>query len=805
MNKNGNKFLILLFILFFLINKIGADNIINHCENGKREIFLNNNQSITLSCIDCKEGEYTSYNEEEKKFECKKCQSGSSNYKNDILINNFLDENLLSKYSFESFCSIQDDSCPKWTSYIFSIKVKYIETSFKSFFKFKQYFMNNGELIVKYINYNGGINKLFNIYVNGKLSFTDDSNDNIQKTKYVDVKKGENIFIFEYLVNEEIKSKNSGTENDSFLEIFEITMKNAEISALNCNKFDSIEKLFKNLLNNCQFDVTKCSLSEDNCTDRFYSEIKKDYCIEQEDVFYQEIEYKKINNAKCKELITPPAENILCKHCSYGQFTDILADQNNTKTCFYCQNDTFNSKEINDNNSCDEICDENKQLEKILYINNFDDSSYFFKKNIEIIQPVGNIIINYEKFNVQENTIFFIEIDSNNPLKLIDPNYNDINSSYSFFIPLTNGTHSLKIKGSNLKLSKIIIKGSTEGGNFNCLDKVNLNDEKVCEKNEEYFSKFQNKCLNCPLGTAINKNKNCQIFNQIISNVFTLDNNDINVNIFSTNYELDSKDVKYYFNLNPTNPLIYYVNNNNSSNIQIIGNELKNIKIVKGIEERGIILSFISEEEKNSYFYIKCNPFLSKEEKTQIILKNIEKKEENGTTISNYFFLIESNTSCPYCLTSEANITDLTECEEGLKKVNATINDTAFCVVKPFSEDENLKLKDDSTILLSNGTTDTEEQMILKNFEITEEIPINYENKNDELITDYQLYLKCKVDISHRIFIVGIILLCFGIIIIGGLVAITIWKIIDNKNKKNRRLQKNKIETELGAISSNGD
>ena len=95
--------------------------------------------------------------------------------------------------------------------------------------------------------------------------------------------------------------------------------------------------------------------------------------------------------------------------------------------------------------------------------------------------------------------------------------------------------------------------------------------------------------------------------------------------------------------------------------------------------------------------------------------------------------------------------------------------------------------------------------MILKNFEITEEIPINYENKNDELITDYQLYLKCKVDISHRIFIVGIILLCFGIIIIGGLVAATIWKIIDNKNKKNRRLQKNKIETELGAIHSNGD
>ena len=804
--KKMSNLIILLFISFLYINKIKAENIISHCENGKRKILLNNNENITFSCIDCREGEYTFYNEKEKKLQCKKCQAGSSNYKNDILIKNFLDENLLSKYSFESFCSIQDHSCPKWIPNYFSIKVKYIESSFKSVFTLNQYFMNNGELIVKFINYNGGINKLFNIYVNGKLSFTDDTENNILKTKYVDVKKGENIFMFEYLVNEEIKPKNGNLVNDSFLEIFEITMKNAEISALYCDKFDLIEKLSKNILNNCLFDVSKCSIKEDYCTYRFYSEIKKDYCIEQENSFYQEIDYKKINNAKCKELITPPGQNILCEHCSYGQFTDILPDKNNTKTCFYCQNNTFNSKEINDDNSCDEKCEtENKHLEKILYINNFDDPSYFFKKNIEIIQPEGNIIINYEKFDVKQNTIFFIEIDSKNPLKLIEPNYNDINSSYySFFIPLTNGTHSLKIKGANLKLNKIIIKGSSEGGNFNCVDKVNINEEKKCEKNDEYFSKLQNKCLNCPLGTVLNKNKNCQIYNQIINNIYTLDNNDININIFSNNYELDNKDLKYYINLNPTNPLIYLKNNNNASNIQIIGNQLQKIKIVKGIEERGIILTFISEDN-NIYIYIKCNPFLNEETKTQIVLKNLEKKEENGTTISNYFFLIESNTSCPYCLTSEANITDLSECEDGLKKVNVTINETSFCVVKPFNNDEKIKLKDDSKILLSNETTDIEEQMILKTFEINEGIPINYENEKDEIITAYILDLKCKVDNSHRLFIVIIILICFAIIIFGGLGAVAIWKIIDNKNK--HKLPKNTKEriTELSVMSSNDD
>jgi hypothetical protein len=37
--------------------------------------------------------------------------------------------------------------------------------------------MNNGEIIIKYINYNGGIDRVLNIYINGKLSFVDDSNN----------------------------------------------------------------------------------------------------------------------------------------------------------------------------------------------------------------------------------------------------------------------------------------------------------------------------------------------------------------------------------------------------------------------------------------------------------------------------------------------------------------------------------------------------------------------------------------------------------------------------------------------------
>lgn len=80
--------------------------------------------------------------------------------------------------------------------------------------------MNEGELVIKYMNYNGAIDRVFNIYINQSLVFTDDTNNNVLKTKYFNVKKGENIFMFEYLVNEEMKQKN--INDDSFLEIFEI-------------------------------------------------------------------------------------------------------------------------------------------------------------------------------------------------------------------------------------------------------------------------------------------------------------------------------------------------------------------------------------------------------------------------------------------------------------------------------------------------------------------------------------------------------------------------------------------------------
>ena len=291
----------------------------------------------------------------------------------------------------------------------------------------------------------------------------------------------------------------------------------------------------------------------------FIQKKKSDFCEKQLESYYQEIEYVKIKNANCIELSTPSSDNILCEHCSYGQYTNFLDEEKNKKICGYCQNNYYNSKVQNDEFSCSEICEtknNNNQLIKIFYINNFENPSNYNFKTIEIIQPIGYIIIKYEKFNKRSDTIIYIEIDSNYTKKFINPNNNEeiISNYYSFAIPLNYGNHSLEIKGSNLKLNKIIIEGSSEGGNYKCVDKINLNEEIKCDKIEEYYSLLQNKCLSCPLGTKIDKNKKCEIYNQFINDLYTFDNYDINLNLFSNIYELDNKNIKYYLNINPTNP-----------------------------------------------------------------------------------------------------------------------------------------------------------------------------------------------------------------------------------------------------------
>ena len=799
MKNNSIKIL----ILFFLIQIIKTQVLLGHCRNGTRTAMLEDSQKMTFQCIDCPEGQYTYFNNKTKTLQCQKCPAGSSNSKDDITINYFLSEDFKQKYSFSTHCSIQSDKCPKWQANYFSMKVQYVDSlSYKTYFTMNQYYMNDGELIVKYINYNGGIDKAFNIYINDKLSFTDDNDNNVLKIKTFEVKKGENIFMFEYLVNGELKSKNKNiNDNQSFLEIFEIKFKDAEISALGCDKYGSIEKMSNSILNSCEYDISKCDANNDICTFRFYSELKSEYCIKQSDSYIRDIVYQKLENAKCKELTPPTNRTVPCEHCSYGEYTILSED---TKTCAYCEDNSYNSEEKNDEDKCGSVCDEenNKRTVKSLYYRNIENPNTFSIKKIEIIEPLGSALIIYEKFNESNDAIFFIETDSNT-IKRINPNEEDIDVDYySFSVPLVYGNHSFQIKGSNVNLIRVIFKGSKEGGNYKCLDKIKRSEEMNCGKNNEFYSTLQSKCIKCPLGTVIDKNKKCKIYNQFINNVYTFDNSDINMDLFSNNYELVSENISYYLNINPTNPLIYLKNitsgNNAQYDIDIIGKELKSIKLVKGITERGIILSYISEKNK-THIYIKCNPDITEDNKPQIKLKQAI---VNSEKIANYFFMIESNTSCPYCLKSEVKLHDTNDskCVDGFKKVVVSDTNNSMCVIKPFNNEEILKITDDTNLLLNKKTKDADEQLIIKVFEINEDVPIKYEKTKDEIISSYEFGEKCGGK-ANRLFIVLIILGCFVALVAIGLGGVLIWKMVDNK-KKAKKIQNTKERmSELSVIS----
>jgi hypothetical protein len=373
-----------------------------------------------------------------------------------------------------------------------------------------------------------------------------------------------------------------------------------------------------------------------------------------------------------------------------------------------------------------------------------------------------------------------------------------------FSIPLTYGVHSLSIKGSNLKLNKIAIEGSEKGGNFKCVDKANIKAETQCDNDTEHFSQYQNKCLNCSLGTVIDKNKQCEFYKQIINDKYVFENSDLIKNILSNSYELVNEKDKYYLNINPKNPLIYKkgINSNSGDDIDIIGKEFEYVKIVKGISERGMILSYVSDKNK-LFFYIKCNTNITEDMKTNIYLKNNTK---GNNDINYYFFVIESNTSCPYCVTSEVEIDENNDakCVNGLKNANVNIRNDSLCVIKYYDHEELLILLNETDILLNKNSSNEEEKMIINNFEIDEDIPVQYENETDEVIYNKEIEIQCEdKDKIKALTIVTVVLVCFVIFMVLGLGGVLAWKILDNRKKEKKEVRNTQFRmSELSVITS---
>ena len=785
-----------IFLILIILSLALSEIEFTQCENNTRKIIFENGTSETFPCISCPVGQYTNYFEEENIYNCSICESGTSNYGQNIILNHFSEKKLL-KYYYSSFSECENDNdklCPEWKINPLSLRVDG-NSIYKSisFFTIKPFYMNDGQLIIKYINYNGGIDKYFNIYINNNLVYKDDSEHSIIKIKYFNINKGENIIKFEYIIDNNLSSKKNNYDDNSYFEIFEIQMINAETSSLECDKYDTIEELKNTIHNNCDYYVNKCS-TDDYCNFRFYSEQKSEYC--NLDDGSQTISYNKIEDSICSELIIPPNIDVECEHCTYGQY--LVKHGENGVKCDYCVGNSYSHKIINDEESCGVICDiQNKLINKVLYITEFEDPSQTNIENINITLYLGYIEVKYEKFNEKENTNIFIEINDlyTEDIKTIELANPEEENIYKFNIPIKSGSYDIKIKGKNFKISKISIKGTDNGGNFRCVDELNNENEVICPNEKEHYSKIENKCFKCIDGTNGDINKECIFINQLIDNKFTLDNSLLNNKILSSSYNLTYEENNYFLNFNPGFPLIYFIDKN--SNTNIIGKELHKIKLVKGINNRGIILSFISEDNDKKFIsniFIKCK-INDLKDNENIILDKIDIIENTNY----YFFTIQTNYSCPYCLDSEITTSEETECVHKRQLVNVEIKNNSLCVIKPFDNYTISRLENDKDILLNSNSTDEEDKLLISSYEINENIPINYEKENDEINTAFLKNVTCvykRKSISEMGTGIILLLIIAGIFVLF-IIGIIIWKIFDIRKRKKIPERLNPSLTEL--------
>ena len=226
---------------------------------------------------------------------------------------------------------------------------------------------------------------------------------------------------------------------------------------------------------------------------------------------------------------------------------------------------------------------------------------------------------------------------------------------------------------------------------------------------------------------------------------------------------------------------------------KIIGNELDKIKLVRGINNRGIIFSYIHSDEDSNYvshIYVKCNRSIS-EGNLEFI------NETNFNSTNHYYFSVESNISCPYCLDSEINEikTDGICHANSTELYNIEIKENSVCVIKPFEDaDSSIYIEDNSQLILYHNSSSIEEQNLIYNFKIDEKIPIVYEKDGDDIITSYQRYKPCKNDTDinpdDSLSAGYIVLIAFGSLIVIVAIVFIIWKIY--KSSK-RRIDENEI------------
>ena len=366
-------------------------------------------------------------------------------------------------------------------------------------------------------------------------------------------------------------------------------------------------------LDPCLYGIT-CDSSNDLCTSRFYSRHLNSIC--DTDTFTQNMTYSLSSSASCLKLQYPEAIEQECSVCKPGQY--IRKNTEHSYRCEYCPVGFYSTS---DNSGECTKCEKNVH-NVYYYIPEIANSEHI--DSVVIIDESGSITISNDKINVKEDCDVYISIDNQEGTKYQCGN--------DIVISLIKGRHSVDIRGYNINMKLITIKGSGLGGAYQCDDTPI--DSSLCSSIGDgyYYSQNLKTCTKCPLYTHLKEGR-CIIDDILINEAYMN-------KLLYTKFASEKKSEKILeYTLNFENNAILITKEDKT---EPLFDEIIDVKQVRGEEERGLMI-YLAGSTGRGYVYIKCSDSNS---------KTTSKKGNN------IVFIISTNILCPTCLSSEVSYSD---------------------------------------------------------------------------------------------------------------------------------------------------
>ena len=504
-------------------------------------------------------------------------------------------------------------------------------------------------------------------------------------------------------------------------------------------------------IDNCLYDL-QCDPLLDIWTSRFYTRTLNDICDTY--TYSQNITYTLSKDAKCKLLSGPSSSTVNCNKCKQGQF--IKKNSDHSYRCEYCPVGTYMPDDQHYKDNCI-TCSQN--VHNIFYY--FPEHQGKAEKTFVIISDSGSIKIEYEQLNVKETCDYYMSIQEGEELQNFP-----WDNTYEKIVELTKGKYKLIIKGLNFNIKLITIINSSLGGGYTCDDTPI--DEAQCSlvDNDVYYSSLAKSCIKCPIYTHMNDKGKCTPNDILVNNAYM--NKIFYKSFISSLTSYPNMTISDYI-INFEEGYIY-----NTQTLTYPGKELINVQIVRGEKNRGVLLTYIGENENNKSIQVKSKIYISCD------------KETTSSTIINeqLVFIIGNKNICPVCLSSELSYSD-SECIDN--KMNRTYSKNAANLCNIQNDIEGLVgLDDEDRTMFSSFSTEGQEFLSLfsqnENLPNEDDLviggfpPLNEVTYLSSLVQERQCKNEKEDDTTESSKLWWIILLLGLILIMASVVVYLLWQ-----------------------------